>query len=249
MSKYILSLFCALSIYMLPAQMQQLSSTFEISVLTIAPGTSLNDAFGHSAFRVKDDTKDLDIVFNYGVYDFDTPNFYTKFAQGKLNYRLAANPFKAFFNSYKAQNRSITEQVLNLSQSEKQNLFNALLENYKPENQYYLYDFFYNNCATKIKDVLNEALNGDIIFNLPENFESKTFRSLIYEKVNSNSWGSLGIDIALGSVIDKTATPEEHMFLPQFIHDFFAVATYNNQTLIKQEYILFENKNKGTHAN
>ena len=224
------------------AQNRQLSQNAEISVLTMGPGSSLIDAFGHSAFRVKDATRFLDTVFNYGTFDFDTPNFYLKFAQGKLNYKLAANSYSAFYDFYVAQNRTIEEQTLNLTQAQKQLLFDFLLNNVKPENKYYLYDFFYDNCATRIKDVANDALNETITFNAPKDFESKTFRQLIHSHVNQNSWGSLGIDVALGSVIDKKATAEEHMFLPRFIHAFFENATFLNskEPIVKQSTVLFE---------
>jgi hypothetical protein len=224
------------------AQNRQLSQNAEISVLTMGPGSSLIDAFGHSAFRVKDATRFLDTVFNYGTFDFDTPNFYLKFAQGKLNYKLAANSYSAFYDFYVAQNRTIEEQTLNLTQAQKQLLFDFLLNNAKPENKYYLYDFFYDNCATRIKNVANDALNETITFNAPKDFESKTFRQLIHSHVNQNSWGSLGIDVALGSVIDKKATAEEHMFLPRFIHAFFENATFLNskEPIVKQSTVLFK---------
>ena len=129
-------------------QNQLLSPQAEISVLTIGPGASLNDAFGHSAFRIKDPIKGTDLVFNYGVYDFNTPNFYLKFAQGKLNYLIGLNYYEDFFETYISQNRTIKEQVLNVSSSEKQKLFDYLLNNIKPENRAYLYDFFYLARAT-----------------------------------------------------------------------------------------------------
>lgn len=221
------------------AQYQQLSNNSKISVLTIEPGTNLYDAFGHNAYRVQDNG--LDIIFNYGVYDFNTPNFYTKFAQGKLNYKLAVNYFEDSKNYYIQQNRTIKEQVLNLNQQQKQTVFNFLMNNYEPENQYYLYDFFYNNCATKIKDVLVESLNETVIFNSPNDFKQLTFRKLIQDKLNWNTWGSVGIDTALGSVIDKEATPEEHMFLPQYIHTFFDSATFNNEiNLVQSEHLIFK---------
>ncbi len=232
--------------YFSNAQEQQLSSEAEISVLTIGPGKSLNDAFGHSAFRVKDKAKYLDVVFNYGVYDFDTPSFYLKFAQGKLNYKLAANAYSDFFEYYIAQNRTVKEQILNLSQGEKLQLFAFLLNNAKPENRYYLYDFFYDNCATRIKDVINNGLNDHLMFSEPDGFTPKTFRQLIHSHLNQNSWGSLGIDVALGSVIDKRATAEEHMFLPKFIYTFFETATFSNsgKLLVKQSRILFKKREK-----
>lgn len=232
------------------SQYHQLSENSKISVLTIGPGSSLNDSFGHSAYRVMDDK--IDIVFNYGVYDFNTPNFYTKFAQGKLNYKIGANYYDDFLESYVRQNRTIKEQTLDLTLDEKQRVFNYLSKNYEPENQYYLYDFFYDNCATKIKDVLVEALGSKLEFKEPKSFENKTFRKLIQENLNWNSWGSLGIDVALGSVIDQAATANEHMFLPEYIHVFFGEALLNSETrkkLVLNEQILFEKKEVESKSN
>ena len=240
MKRQLLSFLFLLFLNQSFSQYTELSDTAEISVLTIGPGTSLNDSFGHSGYRVKDKT--IDIVFNYGVYDFDTPNFYLKFAQGKLNYKIGANYFDDFKESYIRQNRTIKEQVLNLSNDEKQQIFNFLSNNYEPENQYYLYDFFYDNCATKIKDVLVEGLHNNVNFNTPESFEPKTFRKLIQENLVWNSWGSFGIDLALGSVIDRQATPEEHMFLPENIYAFFDNTTISNSSekkLVKEKQIIF----------
>ena len=244
MHKQLLPIFILIFFsFSIEAQQQKLSNDAEISVLTIGPGTSLNDAFGHNGFRIKDKTFQIDLVFNYGVYDFDTPNFYSKFARGKLNYKIGVNYYEDFFNSYISQNRSIKEQVLNLNQIEKQRLFDYLINNYKPENQYYLYDFFYDNCATKIKDVISITLKEDINFNNPKGFKQKTFRQLIYDHVDRNSWGGFGIDIALGAVIDKKATANEHMFLPHYINVFFESATLkNSKPLVKQSNVLYLKK-------
>lgn len=228
------------------AQQLKLSDQAEISVLTVGPGTLLMDAFGHNGFRVRDKARMIDVVFNYGTFDFDTPNFYLKFAQGKLNYKLSHNPYDNFFQNYIAQNRSIDEQILDLTRTQKQTVFDFLLNNAKRENKYYLYDFFYDNCATKMRDVLKASLNETISFTEPDNFNAKTFRALIHEHVNKNSWGSLGIDIALGSVIDKTASPEEHMFLPKYIYTFFEKATFtnSNKPLVKQTRSLYKMRDK-----
>jgi hypothetical protein len=230
---------------------QDLSKNAEISVITIGPGSSLNDAFGHSAFRIKDTKKGLDLVFNYGVYDFEAPNFILKFTQGKLDYLIGLNRFDNFYNAYTAQNRSITSQILNLSSTEKQQLFNYLINNYKPENRRYLYDFLFNNCATKIKEVTNLATQNPIDFNIPKDYSEATFRTLIQNNLNKNSWGSLGIDIALGSVIDRYATPEQHMFLPKNIHSFFDIATIQNSNtpLVKTRKTLFKASAKNKTSN
>ncbi|MFV0541215.1 MAG: DUF4105 domain-containing protein [Aestuariibaculum sp.] len=241
MQKITLLLFFLLIAKTSFSQESILSEKAEISVLTIGPGVSLNDAFGHNAFRIKDPILGEDMVFDYGVYNFSTPNFYLKFAQGKLNYFLGLSYYADFYNAYVNQNRTVKEQVLNLSKTEKQKLFDYLINNYKPENRAYLYDFFFDNCATKIKDVAQISLNNTIVFNTSEQFSSKTFRTLIHNNLNQNSWGSLGIDIALGSVIDRKATAEQHMFLPEYIYTFFENATIKgtNKPLVKDSHIVY----------
>ena len=233
------------------AQQNQLSSQAEISVITVGPGNSLNDAFGHSGFRIKDINQGIDVVYGYGEYDFDTPNFYLKFAQGKLNYLINKTDFNRFYQVYTYYNRGIKEQFLNLSQTEKQKLYDYLIDNYKPENRSYLYEFFFDNCATKIKDVCNITLNNAITFNTPKDFEDATFRTLIHNNLNRNSWGSLGIDLALGSVIDRQATPEEHMFLPENIYRFFEHATIanSNKPLVKSNRVLYAKNNTSQTSN
>ncbi|GGW60409.1 uncharacterized protein DUF4105 [Winogradskyella epiphytica] len=225
------------------AQQIQLSPDAKVSVLTMGPGESLNDAFGHNGFRISDKNLGLDVVYGYGEYDFDAPNFYLKFAQGKLNYLISRHHFSNIYNHYSAANRTITEQVLNLSTEEKQKLFNYLENNYKPENRRYLYDFFYDNCATRIRDVSLKATDRDIKFNAPDDAELKTFRSLIHDHVGLNTWGSFGIDIALGSVIDRPASAYEHMFLPAYINTYFENATIGgSEQLVQSSSILYKKK-------
>ncbi|WP_458627271.1 lipoprotein N-acyltransferase Lnb domain-containing protein [Winogradskyella sp. PC D3.3] len=232
------------------AQHFQLSDNAKISVLTIGPGESLSDAFGHNAFRIKDQKLGIDAVYGYGEYDFDSPNFYLKFARGKLNYLISRHNFNAFYYAYTNANRTIKEQVLNLSTEEKQNIFNYLENNYKPENRRYLYDFFYDNCATRIRDVAQATTNSDIQFIPPADFKSKTFRELIHEHVGLNSWGSFGIDIALGSVIDRQASAEEFMFLPKYIHAFFESAKMNSsENLIESSSVLYKKRDINAPSN
>ncbi len=243
MIKHLLFLFLACSSLTFSQQLT-LSDVAEISILTVGPGNSLNDAFGHSAFRVKDPNNKLDIVYGYGEYDFDTPNFYLKFAQGKLNYLMSKDKFSRFYQVYVYYNRTVKEQILDLSQIEKQQLYDYLINNYEPENRGYLYEFFFDNCATRIKDVVNISTHKNIEFDLPKDYTEKTFRSLIYDNVDKNTWGSLGIDIALGSVIDRKATAEEQMFLPENIYKFFEVAKYKitGKSLVKQKRVIYEKK-------
>lgn len=232
------------------AQKLKLTADAEVSILTIGPGESLNDAFGHNAFRIKDDNYVLDLVYGYGEYDFDTPNFYLKFAQGKLNYLISRENFSRFYKRYKFYDRTIDEQVLNLTVEEKQNLFSYLENNYKPENRRYLYDFFYDNCATRIRDVTETVTTGNVNFTVPKDFKTKSFRTLIHDHVGLNTWGGFGIDIALGSIIDKEATPKEYMFLPKYINAFFGTATLNSsENLIKNSTTIYEKKEENSVPN
>lgn len=215
--KKIITLLLLLLTFSVNAQLQ-LTSESKISILTIGPGEALNDAFGHTAIRVKDPVYKFDIVFDYGRYDFETENFYLKFTQGKLNYEISQSEFDTFFGYYQYQQRSVKEQQLNLNSEQKTAFYLLLKENIKPENKTYPYDFFYNNCATKIIDGIETILNDQIVYEPSASFEQLSFRNLIRSDLNENSWGSFGIDIALGSKIDQIASVEEHLFLPKYLH-------------------------------
>ncbi|WP_299114661.1 DUF4105 domain-containing protein [uncultured Winogradskyella sp.] len=232
------------------SQQLQLSPQAEVSVLTFGPGTNLNDAFGHNAFRIKDRAQGIDLVYGYGGYDFEAPNFYLKFAQGKLNYLISRKKFSDIFQLYRYYDRTIDEQTLNFDQDQKQKLYNYLDNNYKPENRRYLYDFFYDNCATKIRDVTNSSASQGIRFSEIKDEEKKTFRTLIHEQVGLNTWGSFGIDIALGSIIDKQATSAEQMFLPKYIFKNFENAQIGSKTLVKGTNTIYKSRhNKGYKTN
>lgn len=247
---FILLLFLTVSA---KAQFGSLSPDAEISILTIGPGSELYDKFGHSAFRVKDTLSGVDVVFNYGVYDFNTPNFYTKFAQGKLLYQLGVSYYQPFFESYVAQNRWIKEQILNLTYSEKEAISDFLWNNALPENKKYKYDFFFDNCATKIRDVIQKVLGNKLEFKEDHIKEEFTFRELIQQNLQANSWGSLGIDIALGAVIDRKAKPIEYQFLPEYVYEGAANAVINrngaSESLVKKTTVLYENTPTTTENN
>lgn len=221
-----------------------LSDEAEISVITVDPGKNLNDTFGHSAFRVKDKNLGIDQAYNYGMYDFNTPNFYSKFAQGKLPYYLASYPFSWFFKSYVEENRGIKEQILNLSLTEKQKLFEFLQNNDKPENRAYLYDFFYDNCSTKLIEICQKVLKDNVNFNYSfTEGKTETLRSLIHQYSEENHpWGTFGIDLALGSVIDKKASTIDYLFLPDNVFKAFAESEINGKPLVSETKTLFKAK-------
>lgn len=232
------------SLFTLSAQPFTLSENATVSVLTVGPGDNLYDKFGHNAIRIKDEASGYDAAYNFGVYDFDTPNFYGKFAQGKLNYKLEVWKFDSFLNLYKRQNRWVKEQVLDLNYSERKQLFEFLENNALPENRYYLYDFFYDNCATKIRDVLVAVLGDKIEYRSELDQEQLTFRQLIQKNVYYNSWSSLGMDVAIGAVVDQKASSWQYQFLPEYVFKAQQGAYVNRSSekipLVKSSAILNE---------
>lgn len=247
--KYYLTLFCFLLVCQLSfSQYITYSDNIEISVLTCGPGEELYSTFGHSAFRIKDDYNHLDIVYNYGMFDFNAPNFYTNFAKGKLIYKLGRNRFSNFHEQYQDENRSVSEQILNLDGSQKRKLINYLEHNAQQENASYQYDFFYNNCATKIRSVLEDVFPNQLVFNDNHITSSYTMRQLINNNVPLNTWSNVGINIALGSVIDVKATTDDYQFLPEYIYKAFNNATLNNNRLVKINSVLLKNTTTTNHT-
>lgn len=214
MVKRIFILGIALACSMLNVKAQD-SSHLRISLLTCTPGDELYSLFGHSAFRIVDSARGSDIVYNYGTFDFDDPNFYFKFARGKLLYYVSAEYFQDFKYIYQHTQRGITEQVLNLSQEEKQSLQAALHENLKEENKYYKYDFFFDNCTTRLRDFIVAYKHPSPI--LPASMPPKTtFREAIHQYLDRGKqrWSKWGIDVLLGSPTDRVMTSSEQQFLP-----------------------------------
>ncbi|WP_460541986.1 Lnb N-terminal periplasmic domain-containing protein [Echinicola sediminis] len=214
----LLFLLIVLNLNLLSAQ------SYRVSLLTCDPGDELYSIFGHSAVRVVDLNSGRDLVFNYGTFDFDTPNFYLKFANGKLDYMLSVSTYDQFIEHYTYLERAVREQVLDLNEQQAAKAVEFLQINYQPDNRYYRYDFFYDNCATRIRDMMEIVLGDQLEWKDPLETEDKTFRNLIDEYVYPLPWGDLGIDLALGSVIDVDATEREKQFLPDYMEAAFARA-------------------------
>jgi len=198
-----------------------LSVYSEVSLITAGPGAELFEAFGHSAIRIKDPVLQIDLIYNYGMFDFKAPNFYSNFTKGKLLYSLGRYNFEYFLESYKRDKRWVKQQVLNLTQQEKQLFFRYLENNALPENATYSYDPYFNNCATKLRDITVSILGDKVIF-IDENIEkNQSFRQLMNKEINWNTWGNFGINLALGSKLDQKATSEQYMYLPKYVYAIF----------------------------
>lgn len=223
------------------SQPKQLSDSADISVLTLGPYQGeLYSAFGHSAMRVTDPAQNFDFIFNWGVFDFDQPNFYLNFARGKNFYMLAAHPSDVFIDYYIRHNRFIHEQKLNLTTAQKQKLFDYLLWNVQSENRSYRYDYFYDNCATRIRDVVVKVFGDSVKFDDSYITTEYSIRDLCELYLKQQPWGDLGIDICLGLPMDKKAAPYEYMFLPDYIESSFDRASINGSPIVKEKSSVYE---------
>ncbi len=221
---------------------QKLSPNAQISLITCAPGEELYSVFGHNAVRVKDPAHGIDWVYNYGTFNFNEPGFYVKFVRGKLNYMLSVGYFRNFIYAYQRENRSVREQILNLSPLQKQQMFDFLQYNARPENKYYKYDFFFDNCATRVRDVLENEFKNDLRFH-SDYKDSLSFRDLLMPYLQEHYWSRFGINLILGAVIDRKATFRETMFLPDYLEKAAAKASIKQNgtvlPLVKHTQTLF----------
>lgn len=188
-------------------------------------------AFGHTAIRVYDPLNGVDDAYNYGVFDFNQPNFYLNYTRGLLYFKLGVYAYPDFRDYYIYYNRSVTEQVLNLNAQEKQAIYTYLEWNAQPGNETYRYDYFYNNCSSRVRDVIAQVLGNNLKFDYSFITGQKTIRELTDLCLTQQPWGDLGIDICLGLPMDKTATPYEYMFLPDYLEQCFDHATITHDSV------------------
>lgn len=205
----------------------QLSNEAKISLLTCSSGEELYSVFGHSALRVYDPSNQLDLVFNYGTFDFNTSYFYLKFGHGNLNYMLSVGQFQHFLPGYVIENRSVTESVLNLKPHELQKLFDSLLVNAQPQNRNYRYDFFYDNCATRIRDMVIAAIDGKVLIS-EQSSHNLTMRQLYGQYLKHSRWTEFGIHLLLGMKSDVASTPYTEMYLPEYLS-----AQFDNMRIVR----------------
>lgn len=201
----------------------ELSPEAKISLLTCAPGDEIYSYFGHTAVRINDPKLGIDYVFNYGLFSFDAPNFTWRFMKGETDYMIGGERMPSFMNSYIEEQRSVYEQILNISQAEKQSLFYALVENAKKENRVYRYCHFSDNCSTRIRDQFEKCVNHQLQYDTSQD-KKLTYRQLIDQCVPVNSWNGFGIKIALGIPCDHITTFSEKMFLPDYLMNSMARA-------------------------
>lgn len=210
-----------------------LSKNAKISVITCGLGNETYSYFGHTAIRVADPDANLDVVYNYGAFDFRTPNFVMKFAKGDLQYFVVAHSFAEFMDDYSYEKRSVFEQQLNISQAEKQQLFDRLNHTLLSEDRYYTYKFIDKNCTSMVVDILNKTLNKNIITKQTDT--AITYRSILFPYFKGHFYEQLGTSIIFGAKVDQLGTK---IFLPFELKKSLEKTTYNNQPFVNKSQTL-----------
>ena len=206
----------------------------KVSLLTLSPGSETYAAFGHSAIHVLDRKQGIDYVYNYGTFDFSTPNFYPKFASGRLMYCLSASYYTDFFAAYQSWGQAMWEQKLNLTNKEKWQLIKNLQINYQQENRYYRYAFFRDNCSTRIRDIIEKSVDGRIVYDSGYIEKTKSYRQLYSACLDYREpWALFGIDFLMGKETDSIAGLRGCMFLPKNLMNLFTSAVITSNSSIR----------------
>ena len=216
-------------------QAQTLSPEAQISLLTCAPGKELYARYGHTAIRVLDEPNEIDIVFNYGIFDFNTDHFYWKFVRGETWYELGATPYYWFMREYKREKRPVYEQVLNLTPEQQNLLWDKLVENYEPENRKYLYNFVFDNCATRPYRLIKSVM-GDSVISDYKGYTGDSYRRFIRHYTGPHSWANAGINLLFGPKADLPMSDEQRLFLPEELMLYMASAHRNNGAPLVQNH-------------
>lgn len=230
-----------------PAQVQ-LSDSAKVSLLTASPWNGAVYAFfGHTAIRVEDDSTGVDRVYNYGFFDPSQPHFIYNFVRGKTDYILGVTSFHDFLYEYEFKGQQVTQQEINLSGIEKQQLYEALFLNALPDNREYRYNYFYDNCATRPRDMIEKYVDGVIQY--PPTPREQSYRDLLHECLSNHPWYSFGIDLLIGTEADQNIGVKEKMFIPAYLMNSFDGATVQKNdslsySLVKSSTILLNHDNE-----
>lgn len=194
--------------------------SIQISLLTCSPHDEVYSLYGHTAIRYKDTAQGIDIAVNYGMFSFKKPYFVLRFVFGLTDYEMGIQTFEDFCSEYRYYGASVTEQVLNLTPSEKAAIYEALQRNSLPENRVYRYNYFYNNCTTKARDIILDNIRGKVEFTGKVN-PRLSFRDMIHSCNVDHPWARFGNDLLLGVQADANTGRSEQQFLPaNLMNDF-----------------------------
>lgn len=225
------------------ARSQRVSDDITVSVLTCSPGQLVYELYGHTAIRVVDHTLGTDVVFNYGVFDFRREHFEWHFVLGETDYMVAPLPYALFADEYVRRGSSIVSQELNLTREEANELYNCLIENARPENRMYRYNYLTNNCSTKVRDIIEQCVHGRVAY---KEQDKQTYRQSLHEWSAKYPWTEAGEDLLLGATTDTLLDDRSAQFLPDRLRSYLTDAVIfdsvnNSRPLLKgEEVVLLE---------
>lgn len=215
-----------------------------VSIVICSPGSNVYELEGHAALRVVlPDGRD--IAVNYGIFDFDSPNFIYRFVKGETDYMVAAYPFRLFVDGYRREGREVVEYPLNLTAAESERLTGLLSENLLPEKRVYRYNYVKDNCSTRVLDLVEKAVGDSAALHAPEFSSGWSFRDAMrYYHVNY-PWYQFGIDLALGNGIDYPLSEHEKVFAPAILMDMLPSATLSDGRLLAGTPVMHSSDNGG----
>ncbi len=213
-----------------------------ISILTCGVGDELYSSFGHTGIRIIDSLHKTDEVYNYGTFDFSDPDFYSKFTLGKLLYYLDKSSYNDFLYVYVVEKRNVREQVLNFTADQKLATRAYLENNLRPEYRAYKYDFLFDNCATRVRDIFPKVLGPEFYFGDVLHGKKISYRSILNQYLSDKHWERFGINLLLGSKVDSIMTNEGTMFLPDFIHKGLVHAKYRGNHIVSEDNLILDHK-------
>lgn len=237
---FILLVLCVLNFSVGRAQD---STSLRISIITCGAGSDLYSVYGHSAIRVLDNMTGSDVVYNYGTFNFGDPDFYSKFTRGKLLYYVNDESFLGFMNIYQQEGRSVYEQVLNLKPEDAILVNNFLINNLKEENKYYRYDFLFDNCSTRIRDLFSTTFGKRFEYGYVVKDDSVSFRTFLDYYERNVHWERFGINLLLSNKVDDKMNNAQSMFLPDYLMKGFRGATLDGQLVVKETIQLLPEPN------
>lgn len=191
------------------------NDSVRISLLTCSPGSEIYALFGHTAIRYEDPARGMDLVYNYGMFSFDTPNFIWRFVKGETDYQLGKTLFPYFEAEYAMRGSAVYQQELNLTPEEKERLLHILELNYRKENRVYRYNFFFDNCTTRARDKIEESIDGTVVYDGRE--RQLSFRDIVHQYTKGHEWAQFGMDLCLGSRADEIIDYRKQMFAPFYL--------------------------------
>ena len=238
--RIIIGILVFLSMHVVSCRAQEMDmareDSLEVSLLTCSPGNKIYQYYGHSALLVREVNTGRELVFNYGLFDFGTPHFLWRFLLGECDYLCGASHLRVFLENYRRRDRGVRKDVLNLSQVECVRLYEALKYNCLPENASYRYNFFYDNCATRIRDRIEDCIDGDMVYS--DDVEAHSLRDIVHEFSEPYEWSLFGQDLLLGSEADKPAPREYQEFSPIYLQRDLSLAQVKDSSGSERPLVL-----------